>query len=301
MGLVGKIGIQRGLRFIRKDELMVNAWVGDRRGWTIGRTIATGKGLFQACLLLLLSAGVARAQAIAQRGLPVQLLADTPVSVTIDIFPPPSSIAMALEDGPPAGWVVSNIDQGGAFDSQNGKVKWGPFFDPFPSAVHYTVTPPAGVSGDAHCFAGQISVNGLILEPIGGDACVFFDCNSNGVPDAEDITNQTSSDANMDGIPDECQCTVDTDCADGTVCTFDACSGGVCSHTARIYGDLDGNGVVTVFDLFCMLQGFSNDFSVCSLAEVDISPCSGDGLINVNDLFALLDALSAIDACCSGP
>jgi len=34
---------------------------------------------------------------------------------------------------------------------------------------------------------------------------LFHDCNANGVEDAVDIARGTSCDANLDGIPDECQ------------------------------------------------------------------------------------------------
>jgi len=37
------------------------------------------------------------------------------------------------------------------------------------------------------------------------EAEAVYDCNDNGVPDAFDVTNGTSFDANFDGIPDECQ------------------------------------------------------------------------------------------------
>jgi hypothetical protein len=33
----------------------------------------------------------------------------------------------------------------------------------------------------------------------------FHDCNANGVEDAVDIARGTSSDADLDGVPDECQ------------------------------------------------------------------------------------------------
>lgn len=43
-----------------------------------------------------------------------------------------------------------------------------------------------------------------------------LDCNSNGIPDPQDIINGTSLDCNLDGVPDECQvpplCTFCTDC-----------------------------------------------------------------------------------------
>ncbi len=63
------------------------------------------------------------------------------------------------------------------------------------------------------------------------------------------------------------------------------------------YGDVDGNGVVNLFDLFCVLDAFSGVFEDCEPFEVDIEPCSGSGTIDLQDLFAVLNAFNDIDPC----
>ena len=84
-----------------------------------------------------------------------------PKTVRILLTPPDSVTAVALNDTPPAGWIVSHISHGGTFDAINGKVKWGPFFPPdVPPEVTYDVTSPAGDVGVV-CFEGEISLDGV--------------------------------------------------------------------------------------------------------------------------------------------
>jgi len=77
--------------------------------------------------------------------------------------------------------------------------------------------------------------------------------------------------------------------------------GGICSNTAGTYGDVDHNDAVGIFDLFCVLNGFSGEFVECTFEDVDIEPCVGNGSVNVFDLFAVLNAFGGEDPCCSGP
>lgn len=96
-------------------------------------------------------------------------------TIQIALTPPAGVAAVALEDVPPAGWVVGNISHEGSFDAVNGKVKWGPFFAPnIPGAVNYNVTPPNG-SGGVVCFAGMISLDGA-NRVICGDDCIDRSC-----------------------------------------------------------------------------------------------------------------------------
>jgi Concanavalin A-like lectin/glucanases superfamily len=95
-------------------------------------------------------------------------LAETPITVSIQILPsitPP--YAIALDDQPPAGWIVSDISDGGSWDTVNKKVKWGPIYSDFLRIVTYVVTPPAGATGK-QTFSGIISADGISL-PIEGE------------------------------------------------------------------------------------------------------------------------------------
>jgi len=92
-------------------------------------------------------------------------------SVSIAIDPPVGTIAVAVEDAPPTGWFVENITDGGTWDAQQEKVKWGVFFEPsVPSSVMYDMTPPLDATGQ-ECFTGTVSFDGP-GQPVTGDTCV---------------------------------------------------------------------------------------------------------------------------------
>ena len=82
-----------------------------------------------------------------------------PVVISVSVVPDNSSVAYALEDAPPPGWTVSNINETGIYDGATGKVKWGIFFDHCPTYFTYTATPPANAAGQ-QTFAGTLSVDG---------------------------------------------------------------------------------------------------------------------------------------------
>ncbi|MBI4718417.1 MAG: hypothetical protein HY763_11470 [Planctomycetes bacterium] len=109
----------------------------------------------------------------ASRELPNGYVAGGPaIDVPIAINAPVGTTAVGVEDQPPTDWPVSNISDSGSFDTQTGKIKWGPFFAPsIPALVTYDVTPPAGTSGP-QCFVGVASFDGQD-EPISGDTCML--------------------------------------------------------------------------------------------------------------------------------
>ena len=109
----------------------------------------------------------------AVRTLPACYRADEtfPVFIALDI--PSGIMAVGMEDAPPTGWVVSNISDGGVWDAEHEKVKWGPLFEPFPDQISYDVTPPSSTQGE-HCFFGTVSLDG-VNEPVTGDECLA-DC-----------------------------------------------------------------------------------------------------------------------------
>ncbi len=102
------------------------------------------------------------------------------VEVTILVALDVSTNVYALEDRPPAGWTVSDISHGGSFDTANGLVKWGPYFDNEDRALVYRATPPMGET-DPLNFLGQASFDGTSV-PIAGartihsvDSIIFAD------------------------------------------------------------------------------------------------------------------------------
>ena len=93
------------------------------------------------------------------------------MSVSIEVDAPPGTEVVGLEDVPPSGWTdVSNISDGGIYDSDNQKVKWPPFFDNLSRTVSYEVTPPGAAVG-VQCFTGYVSFDGD-EQSTAGDDCV---------------------------------------------------------------------------------------------------------------------------------
>jgi hypothetical protein len=108
----------------------------------------------------------------ATRDLPEVYAPGVLVSVSIEIVAPPDSDVVGLEDVPPSGWTdVSNISDGGTYESGNQKVKWPFFFDNFSRTVSYDVTPPGATVGP-QCFTGYVSIDGS-EQPTAGDDCVL--------------------------------------------------------------------------------------------------------------------------------
>ena len=97
-------------------------------------------------------------------------LADVPVQVELSVDPDTGTQAYALEDSPPAGWIISEINEGGGWDTVNKKVKWGPFFDNTSRVLAYKTTPPAGTVG-IKTFSGKGSFDGTGIA-IGGSLSV---------------------------------------------------------------------------------------------------------------------------------
>jgi len=83
-----------------------------------------------------------------------------PLTVSIAVTAGSVVSAYGVEDQPPAGWTVANINNGGAYDAMNGKVKWGLFFDATPRTLTYQTTPPTNTLGPV-TFAGQASYDGV--------------------------------------------------------------------------------------------------------------------------------------------
>ena len=90
---------------------------------------------------------------------PSTYIAESPVSVSITVTPEAGTQVYAVEDSPPAGWTVSNITEGGAWDDVNKKVKWGLFFDANVRTLTYDAIPPTGETGEK-AFLGTASFDG---------------------------------------------------------------------------------------------------------------------------------------------
>jgi hypothetical protein len=90
-----------------------------------------------------------------------------PVNVSISVNPAQGTQVFAAEETPPSGWVVTDINESGQWDSVSKKVKWGPFFDDNIRTLTYKATPPVGETG-MKTFSGTVSFDGQNVS-IGGD------------------------------------------------------------------------------------------------------------------------------------
>ncbi len=102
-------------------------------------------------------------------------------------------------------------------------------------------------------------------------------------------------------------CTDNSGCDDDNACTLDTCDqvSGTCEFSPRAYGDVDGNGALNLFDIFCILDllgGVPPGAATCTPGNADVAPCAGNDTLNLLDVFGVLDAVSGTDPCsCPGP
>jgi hypothetical protein len=124
----------------------------------------------------------------ATRDLPNCYTPSVAVSISITVTPGQGTQVYAVEDSPPAGWTVSDINESGGWDNVKKKVKWGVFFDANNRTLTYKATPPVGETG-AKTFSGTVSFDGNNVS-IGGDQTIFsgitgflFDYDGDGATD----------------------------------------------------------------------------------------------------------------------
>jgi PKD repeat protein len=97
------------------------------------------------------------------RHLPTNYLPGVSLLVTIDATPSGGVFAHAVQDRPPAGWDVSDVNEAGHFDSAHGQIKWGVFFDAIPRTLSYHVTPSSNACGTVS-FTGEASADGSLVS-----------------------------------------------------------------------------------------------------------------------------------------
>jgi hypothetical protein len=83
-----------------------------------------------------------------------------PLHVEVHITPKAGTTAYAVEENPPAGWLVRNISDGGRFRSEKGRIKWGLFYDSEPRTLSYDAVPLMSASAVGH-FDGLASLDGF--------------------------------------------------------------------------------------------------------------------------------------------
>lgn len=125
---------------------------------------------------------------------------------------------------------------------------------------------PTGSLASLHGRAPQGTWSLVVSDGTFGDAgqliaaCIDLttapDCNANGVADSADIAAGTSTDANHDGVPDECGCVADIDqsgAVDGADLGQLLGAWGACSACGA---DLTGDGQVLGDDLAVLLSSW---------------------------------------------
>jgi hypothetical protein len=95
--------------------------------------------------------------------MPADCQPSVPFAVTLTVTAGEGTMIYAVEDSPPSGWPVADINYSGRFDASTGQVKWGPFFDQTPRLLSYRVTPRPDSSG-VYQFAGRASFDGISLD-----------------------------------------------------------------------------------------------------------------------------------------
>ncbi len=168
-----------------------------------------------------------------------------------------------------------------------------------------TCTNTAG-SFTCACNPGYIG-DGVTCTPDCGDGQILGgeECDDGNTGDGDGCSSSCIVEAGFTctGQPSVCvmACVDDRDCARQDVCHAGTCPAGTCVQVVNLYGDIDRNGSINLFDLFCVLEGFTGDFTNCTFDDVDIEPCVPNGTLNLLDLFAILDSFSGADPCCSAP
>ena len=107
------------------------------------------------------------------------------------------------------------------------------------------------------------------------------DCNQNGIDDMLDIASMVSLDANMNGVPDECE-----DCNGNGILDSEDIAAGTSI-------DLNMNGIPDECEPDCNANGVPDDLDIASMASVD---ANGDGIpdecqadLDGNDVFDWVD------------
>lgn len=86
--------------------------------------------------------------------------------VTVTIVPPAGTSAWAVEEIIPVGWRIAAVSDGGVFDAETRRLRWGLFFGDATRRLQYTAVPPSEAACTAR-FEGTVSFDGKEVA-IGG-------------------------------------------------------------------------------------------------------------------------------------
>jgi len=100
----------------------------------------------------------------ATRSLPQSYMPGHPCEVSIDVVPDAAVKSYTVIDRPPTGWLVRDINQGGAWDHATGRVKWGPFSDNKARTLGYKVTSPPALGEIMPARKDEYDLAGSVWE-----------------------------------------------------------------------------------------------------------------------------------------
>lgn len=188
-----------------------------------------------------------------------------------------------------------------AFDI-NGGGTWSQSVPPLPSGL-------AGDADDDPMFGDpsgrQLSEprpSGSALpseSPLGGNYSLISSTAQHGGVGVVTSTNYELSDGFWHAANGPVSCVNRADCDDENVCTQDACVLGYCDNPQRKFGDVNDDANVDIFDILCVLDGFTGVFlAPCTESNLDLIGCpGGDGTIDIFDILGVLDAFSGVNTC----
>ena len=113
--------------------------------------------------------------------MPTNYFSNVTFAVSISVTPAAACSAYAVEDRPPEGWIVTNVNNGGFYCPILKKVKWGLFLDNQARTLTYQVTPSTNLPNVVG-FSGVASFDGINV-PITGRRYTYL--NTGAVPPAK--------------------------------------------------------------------------------------------------------------------
>ncbi len=207
----------------------------------------------------------------------------------VPTFPTPGPGTLAMPGPPPSDLLLFSVKRGsplvGTLDASGTIIEEGDLLLPPPGG---SGLPLIYVPGEAMGLKTGRSFPGERGDDLSGATILglgetFLDCNSNGVEDGVDIALGTSTDTNLNGVPDECEppgaawcfCTPAVD-----PCANDYAAGG-CENVTGVGGILDGTGSSSLFldDLvLTSTQLPTNNFALTFVGQGATSVTLGNGV-----------------------
>lgn len=151
----------RGLVLYKNGEqYRIDESIGTAPTWWINDTVTVASPAFARATVLNVGSS-------AVSSIPQEFEPGVSFTVTIQVTPAQGGVAYGVEDQPPAGWIVSAINESGEYDSINHKVKWT-FLDNQARSLSYDVTSPQDAEGSV-MFTGLVSFDGAENKAIEGN------------------------------------------------------------------------------------------------------------------------------------